>query len=347
MHSSAGMIKRLSLLLISMLFGISLFAQESLLYLEAQGVIGYANGYKNHGWYNTSGDNPIFYSHMPLEEMQKPSIGFDFLHRISGTNRDLAVLSLQFRLATNYAEKTPLEPQLYNAWIKYKAKVGDISIGHLRPASGLSYTLDNHALLLPDMSMFAYSYDRDWGAEYSKDTEWGNVSASVTSGSGMLLERKHGNYLAAAHASYGVLNRDNYSVGVTLQRGLILEGMGYHFGHNKFLHPQKLIGLDGQYRYNNLETAVDVYAGEFLYKDTYSILLRQGINLLPEETLKLEAQGIWRQFVGNHFVNYSLSATYKLTPDLALRTMYTFEDKTHTPEAGKIVAQIYYYKSLF
>lgn len=319
-----------------------LSAQNSLLYFESQGIYGYRSDTKKN----------ITYSFMANDAMQKPSIGFDWLKRFANQERDIAVASVQFRLATNNADKTPFEPQLYNAWLKYKAGFGDISIGHLKPASGLSYTLDNHALLLPDMTMYNFTYDRDWGGLYSKDTSWGNVSASITNASGMNLYNKKGNYMTAIRTSYGVLNEDNYTFGATLQKGLNLVAMGYHFHKTPDspegkLHAQTLGGIDGQIKFNNLESSLDVYAGEFLDADAYSILWRNGINLFAEEQLKLEAQGIWRQFEGKHYVDYAAGFTYKLTPDLAIRAIYDWQDKTAGKDYYKVIGQIYYYKQLF
>lgn len=319
-----------------------LSAQTGLLYFEAQGIYGY----------RSDTDQNIVYSFMAKDAMQKPSFGFDWLQRFSNAERDFAVASVQFRLAYNNAKVTPFEPQLYNAWLKYKSGLGDVSIGHLKPASGLSYVLDNHALMMPDMTMYNFTYDRDWGGLYSRDTSWGNLSASVTNASGMNIYNKNGNYMMAARASYGVLNEDNFSIGATIQKGVNLVAMGYHFhkpgGFDEpKLHPQTLVGLDAQLRYNNLESAVDVYAGEYFYDTAYSILWRNGINLLPEDKLKLEGQGIWRLFEGKHYVDYSAGVTFKLTSDLAFRAMYDWQDWTSGEDYYKVIGQIYYYKQLF
>jgi hypothetical protein len=317
-------------------------AQNGLFFAEMQGIYGYSSAM----------EKPIIYNFMPKDAMQKPSMGFDWLQRFSNSERDFAIMSLQFRLAYNISEQTPFEPQLYNAWLKYKSAVGDFAVGHLKPASGLSYTLDNHALILPDMTMYNLTYDRDWGALFSKDTAWGNLSASATNASGMNIYNKDGNYMLAARAAYGVLNEDNYSIGITAQKGVNLVAMGYHFHKlpgqtDPKLHPQMLAGIDGQFRYYNLESAIDVYAGDFLKTDAYSLLWRNGINILPEEKLKLEGQGIWRLFEGKHYVDYSAGLTFKLTSDLAFRAMYDWQDMTAGVENYKVIGQIYYYKQLF
>lgn len=337
--------RKQGLIAIALLISCSaIFAQNGLFSVEMQGIYGYRSDL----------DKNIVYNFMAKDAMQKPSFGFDWLQRFSNQERDVAVASLQFRLAYNNADKTPFEPQLYNAWLKYKSSMGDMTLGHLKPASGLSYTLDNHAAILSDLTMYNMTYDRDWGAQYSKDTAWGNLSASATNASGMNVYNKDGNYLLSARAAYGVLSRDNYSIGATVQKGVNLVAMGYHYHiapgtTDPKLHPQTLAGIDGQVRYYNLESALDVYAGKFLYKDAYSVLWRNGINILPEEKLKLEGQGIWRLFEGEHYVEYSAGLTFRLTSDLALRAMYGWQNTTKedVDESYKVIGQIYYYTQLF
>ncbi|MDQ5988482.1 MAG: hypothetical protein CSYNP_04242 [Syntrophus sp. SKADARSKE-3] len=65
------------------------WASDHLLYFEAQGVAGYS----------TEVRRPIYYSQNPDAEMQKPSIGFDYLQRFSGETGDIATFALQGRLA--------------------------------------------------------------------------------------------------------------------------------------------------------------------------------------------------------------------------------------------------------
>src|SRR5512145_3180177 len=91
-------------------------AADHLLYFEAQGIAGYSTAVKR----------AIFYSMNPDAEMQKPSLGFDFLKRFSGETGDFATVAIQARLAVsedNPAEKAydstenpgkyKLEPQIY------------------------------------------------------------------------------------------------------------------------------------------------------------------------------------------------------------------------------------------
>ena len=60
-----------SVILALLIFASPSFGKSYLLYLEAQGV----------GGYDTSEDGPIYYSMNPLDVMQKPSVGFDYLQR--------------------------------------------------------------------------------------------------------------------------------------------------------------------------------------------------------------------------------------------------------------------------
>ena len=64
-------------------------AADHLLYFEAQGIAGYSSELKK----------AIYYSQNPDAEMQKPSLGFDYLQRFSGESGDWATFALQGRLA--------------------------------------------------------------------------------------------------------------------------------------------------------------------------------------------------------------------------------------------------------
>ncbi len=147
-------------------------AQGSLFYLEAQAV----------GGYSSAAREAIYYSMMPLDAMQKPGVGFDWLARLSGEGGDFGVVGVQARLAYNHEPDREVQLQLYNAWFKYKAGFADLWIGHDRPALGLSSYFDTHGLLLPTLAMMGWGFDRDWGAGFYRDFPWGNLAGSLTDG---------------------------------------------------------------------------------------------------------------------------------------------------------------------
>jgi predicted S18 family serine protease len=88
------------------------FGKSYLLYLEAQGV----------GGYSSENDEAIYYSMDPVDVMQKPSVGFDYLQRFSSETGDWGSFALQMRLAYNEAYRATGEDefqvQLYNAFFK-------------------------------------------------------------------------------------------------------------------------------------------------------------------------------------------------------------------------------------
>src|SRR5512136_3243482 len=86
-------------------------AQSSLFFLELQAVAAYL----------TASQAVEAFSLMADDVMQKPSIGFDFVQRFSGKSRDIGVLAIQARLAYDQEGGHRLEPQLYNAFFRYKA----------------------------------------------------------------------------------------------------------------------------------------------------------------------------------------------------------------------------------
>lgn len=311
------------------------FAKSYLLFLEAQGV----------GGYSEENDEAIYYSMNPVDVMQKPSVGFDYLQRFSSETGDWGSFALQMRLAYNEAYRATGEEefqvQIYNAFFKYKAGFADVWVGHNRIAFGLASYLDSHALLLQPLAMYGYGYDRDWGVGMTRDFEWGNLSLSYSTGSGMPLEFD-GNYLISGRASYGVLSRDNYNIGVSSTYGKPIDTIGYE----KIMpDPMRtfLYGADFTYFWNNIENRFEAVAGEKMEEDTYAFLWRIGVNFLEEDRLKLEFQPVYRNFEGDW--NYELNGgiTYKLTSDIALRGVYTYDAEMND---NRVVFQIYWYYKL-
>lgn len=323
--------KRLILFLFFSALAVGLRAQSSLLFLELQAV----------GAYSTSAKAFQLFSLMPEDVMQKPTVGFDFVQRISGKNRDLGVLAVQARLAYDQEGAHRLQSQLYNAFFRLKAGFADIWAGHNRPALGLSYALDSHALLLPAPAMLGYGFDRDWGAGIERDFRWGNAAASLTTGSGMPLYFK-GNFLASARVSKGVLARDNYSLGLSFAYGNILETMGY-----TLVNPEpfswSVASVDASYLWRNLENRAEILIGR---RDGTGILLlfwRSGLALLDEGRLKLEVQPALMSRGGNWDHALASGLTYLLNADLAGRFMVLYD---HGRREARFVLQFYYYKRL-
>lgn len=307
------------------------FASSYLFYLEVQGVVGYSSEQKK----------VIFYSISQEDVMQKPSIGFDYLQRISGKTRDYGALAVQGRLVYNAEEDKKLEPQLYNAYIKYKAGFADIWLGHNRPALGLSSYLDSHAQLFPTLVMQGFGFDRDWGLGVYRDFSWGNFALTATTGSGMPLYFK-GNHLTAGRISKGILNQDNYTLGLSLAYGKTLETMGYHLMEPD---PMQFViaGGDFTYFWHNLENRLEFFVGKKKEKDAFALFGRSEVNLLEEGRLKLGFQPIYWKIGDTWNYQVSLGTSFQISGDLTIRSLYQYD---HAREDQRIVFQIYYYKGL-
>ena len=197
-------------------FGRPLHAQRTLFFLELQAV----------GAYSTAPNDFELFSLMPDDVMQKPSLGFDFVRRFSGRSRDIGVLAVQARLAYDEQGEHQLEPQLYNAY--FGSRPGSPTSGRAQPARARavlrSWTATPCSCPPRPCSATASTGIGESGSSgISRGATW---PLSLTTGSGMPLHFK-GNFLAAARVSKGVLARDNYSVGLSLAHGDILETMGY------------------------------------------------------------------------------------------------------------------------
>ena len=305
------------------------WAQSSLFYLEAQAVAGYSS----------AASGAIFYSMSQEDAMQKPSVGFDWIQRLAGESRDFGVLGLQARLAYNHEPDPELELQLYNAWFRYKAGFANLWIGHDRPALGLSSYFDTHGLLLPTLAMMGYGFDRDWGAGFVRDFSWGNLAGSFTAGSGMPLHFK-GNYLGSARISKGVLERDNYTLGLSGAWGDMLETMGYELLSDE-PYSFHMAGVDAAHFWRRFENRVELMAGEKMDEPSYAFFWRFTANLLEENRLKIEAQPVLWKEMGKSSFTVSAGMSYQATADLALRCMYQYVDAT---EDNRIILQVYYYR---
>lgn len=315
----------------------ALRAEDTLLFVEAQMV----------GGYSSVEDGAVWYSHHLHDAMQKPSLGFDLIKRFSNENRDWGMLALQYRVAYQKSSKPRFASQVYNAYFKYKAPNADIWIGSNRPATGLSSSLDNHASLLPDMTMKVFTYDRDWGIGAEHEGDLIKVSASLTNGAGMRIYNKEGNYMLAGRLGIGNLNKHNYNLGVSAVHGKVLEAMGYRLGHieatdgSYILHDEDYIGVDGSLRYLNYDLKVDALTGSFYDQPARALLVRTGVRLFDEDRLNVEAQFLYSKHAVFENTNYSASLSYKLSPDLTMRALYDY----HTQDkAYKVIAQLYYYK---
>jgi hypothetical protein len=319
-------------------------ATDHLLYFEAQGIAGYS----------TEVRRPITYSQNPDAEMQKPSVGFDYVQRFSGGSGDVATFALQARLAltednppgTDYGSnenrsKYTLEPQVYNAYLKVKTPLSYVWVGHNRPAFGLSSYFDSHGLILRTLAIQGFGYDRDWGGGLYRDFSWGDISASVTTGSGMPVYMK-GNYMTAARISYGVQSQDNFNLGFSVGYGNTLDTMGYRLRDPEAL-PMKLGAVDLTILRNNLEHRFDVYAGTWLDKDTYAMSYRLGVNVDQEGRLKIEAQPTYWKFGEEKDYELALCLSSQVTSNLTTRLGYSYD---HSRDDNRITLQLYYYRPL-
>lgn len=306
-------------------------AQRSLFYLELQAA----------GAFSTASDRFELFSLAAEDVMQKPSLGFDLVQRFSGRGRDIGVLAVQARLVYDEEGEHALQPQLYNAYFRLKTRFANIWAGHNRPALGVSSVLDGHALLLPAPAMLGYGFDRDWGVGLERDFAWGGAAASLTAGSGMPLHLK-GNYLAAARVFKGVLARDNYSLGLSLAHGNILETMGY-----TLVDPEPFgwtaVSVDASHAWRNVENRAEVLLGRRAGAGEFLFFLRSGLALLEEGRLKVEVQPVIARRAGDWQVLLGSGLTYLLNADLAGRFMVLYDRERRD---ARFAVQLYFYKRL-
>jgi hypothetical protein len=306
-------------------------AQNYLFYLEAQAVCGWS----------FDSQKAVFFSMSPMEAMQKPGLGFDYVQRFSGSGGDLAFFSLQVRLAYDQQGDKSFEAQVYNAYLKFKFSAADIWIGHNKPKFGLSSVLDNHGTLLQPLSMMGFGFDRDWGIGLDKDFAGGSAGLSLTTGSGMVLDFK-GNFLASARVASGVLDRDNHSLGFSLAGGRVLDVKGLNVQSDT---PQSLLlaGFDRSWLVNNWQHNLDIMAGVRDDRFALAVFWRTGLGLLAESRLKLEIQPAFMLFRGEALLQLAAGAAFQAAPDWTLRAMIAYDGEM---KDTKLIMQVYYYKGV-
>lgn len=333
------MIKLSAVLIFALLVVASAVKADSrLLYAEAQLVGGYSFDGRPVRWHSMD----------QMDVMQKPSIGFDLVQRLSSETGDWGMFAVQFRMAYDSTRNGNVELQLYNAYLKVKPAFGDVWIGHNKPAFGLAMALDNHGALLQPLSMHGYGFDRDWGAGYYRDFESGNVAFSATLGSGMGFYAK-GNYLFSGRVSKGDLNQQNYTVGLSAAYGKVLETMGYRLPLD-MTEPVELTmsGLDGTLLMGRWENRLELlwhrtvhYPHHTAFPVSPNVLFhRSTVNFLAENRLRCELQSMWR-FDDGQEIATDLGVSYQLTPDLVIRGSAGFSD-----DDAKAAVQLYWYHKI-
>lgn len=315
-------------LLVMLAFAAPAAAGEGLLYLEAQTVGGYSFIKKSVVYHSMSADEP----------MQRSSAGFDLVRKFSSGSGDTGTLALQGRIAWDPDARNRLEPQVYNAYYRLKTPYAYVWAGHNRTAAGLESYFDTHGALLQTLPMYGYGFDRDWGLGASRDFDWGDAALSFTSGTGMRL-RAAGNYLVSGRIVKGALNRDNYSGGVYFSIGRVPEIMGLRLldGEEKAC---SAVGTDFSLFWDRWELRTDLRGGRRRGMDYLAGLGRLGLNLLDENRLKLEAQGVYSGIKGMESWTLGSGFSYAFTPDLTWRMMFEYAD---VMSDKRVVTQLYYY----
>lgn len=307
-------------------------SRSALFFIELQGVSAF----------NFSRNSFESFSYLSHHPMQKNGLGLEALVRFYRRKADLGFLSLQARVVYDQEPAHRISFQLYNAFFRLKTPAADIWAGHSKPALGLNYSLDNHALLLPDATMLGHNLDRDWGVGLHRDFSWGDSALSLTTGSGMSL-KFHRNYLLSGRISYGVLTRDNYNIGISAFTGRVFEGMEGEEPMSSPI-PWSGISIDTTYFWLNLETRLEVNLGRRAGESWHLVFLRPGLNLMDEGRLKLEAQlGLLKHGSGWSYLA-GPGLTYRLNADLALRAMFLYDGQARS---YRLALQLYFYRSIF
>ncbi len=353
-------------------------ADDHLLYFEAQEIFGYSSALDKTIPYSSSrnsvmqkpslgfdylqrfsgdsGDFAVFalQYRLALTQIARTSSGASASASVQGPQEPIVICHKTEDQAPAYKSGSDApefehdgyktEHQVYNAYLKVKTPWSSVWLGHNGPAFGLSSYLDSHGHLLSTLGM-RFGYDRDWGIGTSKDLEWGDISASITTGSGMpFYTGRRGipfnsHSMAASRISYGVLSRDNFSTGFSLASGRTLNTVGYTLVDREPRRMQ-LAGTDVTLLRDNLEHRIELYHGEWLGNSLNAVSYRLGINLDDEGRYKIEAQPVYSKFAGEKDSQGSLCFSVRATSNLTVRTEYLYDSLLNE---NRFLLQLYLY----
>ena len=304
------------------------YAADSILSIEAQMVAGYS----------TLQDKIIYYSIDPYHAEQKPSIGLNLSQRYKNSTGDWGGISFQGRFAHDDTNDSSTESQIFDAYFDYKFWFADMWAGHHRPAYGLNTILDTHSALLQTLTAEGIGFERDWGAGFYSTYGEGDINITFTTGSGYMIYYA-GNYLINTRLSYGILDKDNYTVGLSFANGQIFDMIDYH-RLNSNLYPTNSAGMDLSWNLNRFEFKFEASIGTMGDYDINGTLLRVGYNLIPKNKLKLEVQPVLSRTIdeGPTYKFYG-GISYALTDYLALRAMYEYNNFTTD---RMVITQVYF-----
>jgi len=321
--------KIVSGLLLFLLIAVNAGASDSVLFLETQMV----------GGYSSLQNQTVYYSMDSNHALQKPSVGIDYFRKISSGSGEWGTLSFQGRVAHDDANDNHIETQIYNAYIQHDFWFGDIWAGHNKPSFGLNAALDSRAALIQTLTAEGLGFGWDWGAGYYTQFSGGDISVSFTSGSGFMMYYQ-GNYLFSTRFSYGILNKDNYSIGLSFSNGNIFDMVDYH-RLSDTLYSATSGGVDFSWNIKKIELKCESIIGSMGCNDINGTLVRVGYNLLKDNRMKLELQPMVSSTIdnGQDYKIYS-GITYMLSRFFTIRAMYEYN---HFNNDHLTIGQLYYY----
>lgn len=317
------------LLLLALLIAtIPLFGLNDELSLDAQIVM---SGYFDEGTIE-------LYSHNFLDVKQKPSLGLAYNLQFNRKGDNFGYLAFQGRMAYSEHTDSNLQFQLYDAYADISLENFDLWAGHHRTPVGLSSYLDSHPLIMSDNTYSGLNFNRDWGVGIGFDRHYPSVNLALTTGSGMPLKMKE-NFLFSGRVGWWDYAEDDIALGVSAAAGKVLQTIGYEVLDGGRRQDLFVGGVDFSKKIANFYGHGDVLWGSYEGDAAHSVMGRLGMNILEDEKLNVELQGMNIE-MGSFATNIlSLGGGYELAPHLDLRGVLNISNRKHL---NAIILQLYY-----
>jgi len=153
----------------------------------------------------------------------------------------------------------------------------------------------------------------------------------------------HENYLMSGRLSYGVLNSDGYSAGISGAYGAVIDTMGNHVFSDEPIR-YSLASADISYLFTSIENRAELI---WLRKDSVDMIglfYRLTVSFLEENRLRADLQSMITKVEENAVqTRYEAGLSYQATESLWIRSQYAYDEAMND---SVLTMQLYWYTGL-
>ncbi len=280
------------------------------------------------------------------------SVGLEYFKRLAHDYGDFLTIDIQARVtyATSGAHGERWGLEVHNLWADYKLGLGStVRFGHFEPAYGAAPSVDTHGTLLQTLAMHDVGFSHDWGVGYRTAVGPWDLETALGLGTGMGLHRRDRSVLFSFRVRKPAGARREY--GVSVLYGSVLSGADHRTLPPPDLSDtttaRKRIAAHGLYAWGPFAFMAEATVGRDERDGVAGALGQIDVTVPSLQALTFQGQAwTWGAGLSHERArtsSFSLGATWRLSPSLAVRAA-AFRDRPHHGEPDtRIVGQVYYY----